>query len=285
MNRIFIILFVVAFGLYSCGDSEYNASDEEVAEVLEYYEADDYIEEEVDEWSEVSEKNNYLYLSQIMTLLERDYQTDNEIYSKNFAENFQNKYQSSDFDYTANKPKKSYWQQLMDKLDAFLDWLLGTSAVKDVNKVTYWGFRILSVLVIGAVIYFIIRLFLMKDGNWVFSKSAANMGVQIGDLEENIHELDFPSLIAKYESENQYRVAVRYWFLYLLKTMVDKELIEWDPEKTNRDYVNLLQGKRYQKSFKKLAYVFDNVWYGKRELNTEKYEFHKKEFQSVIDSL
>ena len=44
------------------------------------------------------------------------------------------------------------------------------------------------------------------------------------------------ALISEAESNNNYRLAIRYYYLWLLKGLSEKEIIDYDPEKTNSDY-------------------------------------------------
>ncbi len=100
-------------------------------------------------------------------------------------------------------------------------------------------------------------------------------------ITENIHELDLLSLIKNYEDKKEYRSAIRYQFLYLLKLMTDKNMLEWDPEKTNRDYVRMLSGNALQSDFQKLSFVFENVWYGERTIGENEYTIFRKQYQQT----
>ncbi|MBW7868747.1 MAG: DUF4129 domain-containing protein [Brumimicrobium sp.] len=230
-------------------------------------------------------QEQYLYAEDVDSLLNSDYQTVNTVYPQKFKNKFQDKYTSEAFNYNTIKPQKSIWQIWMDKLGEFLDNLFKSSHIDGINNFTLWIFRIFSILLVGVVLYFLIRFLLQKNGNWIFTKKGIGIDPETEDITENIHVINFPTLIGKYEQLEDYRTAVRYWFLYVLKSMTDKDLIEWDPEKTNRDYMQLLLGSKYHRDFQELARIFDYIWYGKREINQADYVNYKSKYQRVLHNL
>ena len=97
---------------------------------------------------------------------------------------------------------------------------------------------------------------------------------------ENIHEINFPESILGFERSGDYRSAIRYHFLFVLKKLSDKKRINWNPEKTNKDYVRELKADHLQEEFSKLSYIFDYVWYGEFSIDEESYEKFKEQYQS-----
>lgn len=110
------------------------------------------------------------------------------------------------------------------------DWFQSNS-LRGANDLFYVLLRIIAIVLIGFVLYVIIRFVLSRNGNWVFSKKSKKLNPEDRTITENIHELDLPSLIKNYEDKKEYRSALRYQFLYLLKLMTDKNMLEWDPKR------------------------------------------------------
>ncbi|MEI7487385.1 MAG: hypothetical protein WCJ72_08235 [Chryseobacterium sp.] len=48
----------------------------------------------------------------------------------------------------------------------------------------------------------------------------------------------------------------------MLKKLSDKKSINWNPEKTNKDYVTELKVPNLKNEFSNLSYIFEYVWYG-----------------------
>jgi hypothetical protein len=79
---------------------------------------------------------------------------------------------------------------------------------------------------------------------------------------ENIHELDFNTLLDEAVQQQDYRRAIRLYYLHTLKQLTDRELIHWQPGKTNRSYIRELQAKALRTDFEKITALFEYVWYG-----------------------
>jgi hypothetical protein len=80
-------------------------------------------------------------------------------------------------------------------------------------------------------------------------KKNRKINIKNQDLEENIHEINFPEAILKLEKQHDYRSAIRYHFLQALKKLSDKNLITWNPEKTNRDYLREIEKQSIEGRF------------------------------------
>ena len=117
-----------------------------------------------------------------------------------------------------------------------------------------------------------------KNGNLFFSKKNKKLNIPNQNLQENIHEINFPESIVNFERQQDYRSAVRYQFLLVLKKLADQKIIIWNPEKTNKDYLLELKKPQLKNNFKGLIHIFDYVWYGEFEINEEKYQQLKKKF-------
>ncbi|WP_407482110.1 DUF4129 domain-containing protein [Elizabethkingia meningoseptica] len=213
------------------------------------------------------------------SLLKNGYTSENTVYPGDFETRFQEKYKGNEFDYSVNKPKESLWQKFKKWLGSLLESLFYNDNVRGVNGMFYTLLRIVAIVLIGFVLYIIIKFILERNGNWIFSKKSKKLNPEERVIAENIHELDIPYLIKEYETKKDYRSATRYQFLYLLKRMTDKKMLEWDPEKTNKDYIRMLDGNILQKDFQKLSFVFENVWYGERNLTELEYAAFREEYQ------
>lgn len=212
------------------------------------------------------------------SLLKKNPISNNPVYAKSFEPNFREKYKGDEFDYKKVKNEKSFWQKLIERIISFLESIFGHI---DPNKTTqYTGnvFRLFVVIIVGFVLYFFIRFFMNKNGNFFFSKKSKNFNANNQNLQENIHEINFPEAITKFENEKQYRSAVRYRFLLVLKKLNDQKHIVWNPEKTNQDYLAELKQTNLKDEFEELIYIFDYVWYGEFEVKEAQYHKFRQKF-------
>lgn len=212
------------------------------------------------------------------SLVKTNYSTDNVLYPKNFAPNFKSKYKGEQFNYEVLKPQES----LLDKIKRKISQLL-SKIFKDIdpNKATNYTTNILrffGIVIIGFLLFILIRYLMSKDGNFLFGKKNRKIKITSHDIEENIHEINFPERILQLEKQQDYRSAIRYHFLYSLKKLTDKNLINWNPEKTNRDYLRELKNKNLQEDFRRVIYVYDYIWYGEFDAQEKEYQHYKTYF-------
>ena len=141
-----------------------------------------------------------------------------------------------------------------------------------------------NVLIYGLMIFGVLMLifqFLRVSPQSILSRSSASIAVDIEDG-ENIHEINFDKLIQQSAAQQNYRLAVRFWYLKMLKIMSDGEMIQWQINKTNYDYYYELKQQTIRNEFLTLTNTFENAWYGNHELSTERYDEAQSSFQSFF---
>lgn len=89
--------------------------------------------------------------------------------------------------------------------------------------------------------------------------------------EENIEEADFEELTRQALEAGNYKVAVRYQFLDVLKRLDAARMIRWEPYKTNFEYLLEIKNPEVKKHFRNAALVFDYIWYGNLNLTKQQY--------------
>lgn len=103
---------------------------------------------------------------------------------------------------------------------------------------------------------------------------------------ENIEDLDVNSLLHKTIAEGNFRLALRLYFLGLLKELNQQGVIVWKKDKTNHDYLSELSGKDfYYDEVRKLTLAYEQVWYGEHRLTTELYQQLFAEFENLHQKL
>ncbi|WP_106916773.1 DUF4129 domain-containing protein [Chryseobacterium aurantiacum] len=206
--------------------------------------------------------------------------TENTVYPKEFKKNIPSRYKGNEFDYSVSKPRESFWQKLVRKIDRVLQSIFGETVFTKSSEFTVALVRLFAILLVGFLLYFIIKYVLGKDGNFIFGKKNKKLDLNVEELHENIHEINFPESIANFERAGDYRSAVRYQFLFILKKLSDKKLINWNPEKTNKDYVAELKAPNLKNEFSDLSYIFDYVWYGEFNIDEQSYQKFKNQYQA-----
>ncbi len=72
----------------------------------------------------------------------------------------------------------------------------------------------------------------------------------------------FKKLIAQALEQKDYRGAVRYYYLFILKELSERELIDYEFDKTNADYLQELIATQLKQGFQRVTKLYDYIWYG-----------------------
>ncbi len=209
-------------------------------------------------------------------------QSDSLFHNSRKFGNLKEKYTDNDFNYIEKtKIDTSAWDRFWSAVGQFLrdlfDFGNGAKALSGIEI----AMKIIAFLVIIFVIYLIVKVIINKEGGWIFGKSAKK--IKVSEItEEDIHSMDFSSAITKAKNEKNLRLANRYYYLWLLKSFSDKEIIEWDIEKTNADYLNEISNLELKNEFQFLSYVYEHSWYGEFELSKTDFERTETTFQKLI---
>lgn len=214
---------------------------------------------------------------------EKDIQIDSStVEAKTFSKNFKKKYTDPEFVYEKKAPEKGLWDHFKEWLASIFRRIFTFENTKASLSFVAILLRILAVLVIVLVIYLIAKALINKEGQWIFGKNANKRTVYYSDIEKNIHLLDFEKLIQESILSGEKRIAIRYYYLWLLKVMAQNNYIEWDIEKTNSDYLYELQRPVHKEEFTYLSYLYNYIWYGEFELDENAFTKAENRFKNAL---
>ena len=202
-----------------------------------------------------------------------------------FKTNFKEKYKTSDFQYEVKIDEKSLWDRFKEWLAYWFKKIFGLSNTKVSGDYVEITLKVIACLIVAYVIYLIVKIILNKEGQWVFGKSTTKKIIHDDDIEKNLIHVDFEKLIKETLKEGNNRLAVRYYYLWILKRLSEKNIIEWHAEKTNTDYLYEIQSADLKTDFQYLSYLYNYIWYGEFEMTEHTFLHAKKAFENTIQSL
>lgn len=202
-----------------------------------------------------------------------------------FEEGFQEKYTDDEFIYEVKVKELSAWERFKEWLYDLFERLFNSSSRENTEDIVEIILKVLAAAIIIFVIYLIVKAIMNGEGNWVFGKSSDKKVINYEEIEKNIHLVDFEKLIKETLKNGENRLAIRYYYLWLLKIMSAKQLIEWDVEKTNSDYLYEIKNTTIQSQFEYVSYLYNYIWYGEFELDEVTFIKAKKAFDNLINSL
>jgi hypothetical protein len=210
---------------------------------------------------------------------------DTELRDKRVYENLKEKYASNDFIYERSIENSGWWSRFKKWLSDFFKDLFDLNSDAQASDITDIALKIFYVVIFLLVVYFIVKAIINKEGNWVFGKSSDKRIIPVTDIENNIYETDFETLISNAEGENNYRLAIRYYYLWLLKTLSKAEIIDYDVEKTNSDYYFEIAQEDTKKEFSYTSYLYNYIWYGEFDIDEAQFNKAKNAFTQFLNSI
>lgn len=187
--------------------------------------------------------------------------------------------EKGDFAYAKDKKKKepNLWlQNLKKSIREFFQKSFGAGMFN--------GGKIMTALMYSLAIFAFILIFwgLMKlrakEVFWSYPKPLEN--TDFSEIETKIDDIDFQKLIQTAFENGDYRMCVRWMYLETLKLLHQKQLIAWQPSKTNYDYADELRQTPFRNDFLANTRTFEYVFYGNYPLDAEKYMQAVHQFQA-----
>jgi preprotein translocase subunit SecG len=224
--------------------------------------------------------------SKKIVFTEKDIKIDTDtITLKTFPVNLKKKYSDNDFVYEFKTPEKNAWDRFKEWLSNIIKSIFDLGSNTAASSATSLLIRIIGVLIIIFVIYMIVKSILNKEGSWIFGKNSDKKIIDYSEIEKNLRLVDFEKLIENTLKSGDNRLSIRYYYLWLLKKLSANEIIVWDLEKTNSDYLYEIKNPAQKQDFEYLSYIYNNIWYGEFELDENTFEKAKQAFQKSIKSL
>jgi len=173
------------------------------------------------------------------------------------------------------KPSSTIWDKIFQWINDFFKFI--DRGGKSVSYIFY-------AIIFAILIFVIIKLLGLKyQGLFIRSKKITDPDLEVFD--EDIHAINFNEIIENAVKNGNYRTAVRYLYIKFLKTLTDNELIEWEINKTNKDYYKEMKNTEYFSVFKRLTFVYEYVWYGEFEIDNVRFAVYNDDFNQVFKKI
>lgn len=190
------------------------------------------------------------------------------------------------FDYEVVESDPTWWDDFKtwigNLLLRFFEWIFG---IEEAAGALAAFLKILPYILLFLLLYLLIRFFINVNSSSPANTSSKSPFVGLTEEEHIIKNEDIQLLIQKALSDKDYRLAVRFYYLYILQLMSAQELIDWQLQKTNHDYENEIKKPELKNAFTKITRLYDYVWYGDFSIDESQYQKAEVIFLSVQKSL
>lgn len=200
----------------------------------------------------------------------------------NFAQNttkefneIKEKYSSKQFQYTVEPPPKTPKDVDFTWLDRLFSFL---------NKINWeyvlYGFIGLVFLLVLYKLYQNGLIFKYKKEHAIDSEEE-----HFNFIEENLLNVDLNEWIKTAKSTQNYRLAIRYYHYLNTQNLAQKDLLNWDPKKTNQQLAHQIKNQKIKTFFEQNTSIFYQVWFGNFEIDQEKFEEFEQYFNQLNDMI
>jgi hypothetical protein len=107
----------------------------------------------------------------------------------------------------------------------------------------------------------------------------------IDDVVEDIHETDLDRFLREALASDNYKMAIRIYYLMIIKELADKKLIAWKKDKTNNIYVREMRTTEYYQNFREITRNFERAWFGEKEVEQADFQKLQPQFQGFVSSI
>lgn len=134
---------------------------------------------------------------------------------------------------------------------------------------------------IGVIIYYVIQ----NQSKKVDKTPLPSDDEIIEKIEEDIEQSDIDSYLSRAIAEGNYSLAIRLYYLNILKSLSRKGVIKWKKDKTNRAYFYEIKDQPLRNDFRELTNIFERVWYGNVVLEQWEFESLAPVFEIFTDKI
>ena len=108
---------------------------------------------------------------------------------------------------------------------------------------------------------------------------------ELDEIEENLMEAELQTPIQKAIEDGNYALAIRLYYLAILREMTEKELLKWKKEKTNFEYLRELGSHPLRGEFKEVTRIFERVWYREEPLSRNDFSQIQPKFKGLLNKV
>lgn len=143
------------------------------------------------------------------------------------------------------------------------------------------GFMILCAL---ALIYYIVKNTTLSSGNAEVTNQLQPQK-QLQHIERNLNKSDLEKALDAALAANDYRTAIRIYYLMVIKELSNKQWIKWKQDKTNGEYLREMLVRDEYQTFMQITVNFEKVWYGDVTIDEDRFSSMRPTFDHFIQQI
>lgn len=187
---------------------------------------------------------------------------------------------SKGYDYSNEKEKKAATEE--ENTDVTI-----SERTTSQKKVPTFAGEVLKYSLFGLVIlvlaFIVIRL--IAGGSVFGNKKVEKEKIfTLEDIEDNLHEVDVESFLNNALLQRDFRLAIRLYYLAILKELSLSGKILWKKDKTNGVYLREMYSHPNITDFRETTYIYEYVWFNETmPFGTDDFEKARPVFRNMLN--
>ena len=167
---------------------------------------------------------------------------------------------------------KQLWVFIMNKIEELISF---SKAIPLIFKILIWGL----------IIFFIFIIITQTQLYQLFysDNEIETPGYIITKSDEEF--VDYDDAIRQFKARQQFRNAIRVFYLKVINGLFMQGYIQFSKEKTNFDYLHDLTNDELKSQFSAITFIYNHVWYGDVEINEDQFLMLEPNFQSFYATI
>ena len=142
-------------------------------------------------------------------------------------------------------------------------------------------FKIIAYIAIFLLVAFILY---MVFSNIQTDKKIISSETVYNEIED-IKDIDSHAIYKNAIAEGNYLLAIRMHFIMCLQQLDKQERIDWEKEKTNRDYYRQISETEIKRSFRDIANIFERCCYADVTLDLQEFNSYDQRFLDFLNQV
>lgn len=135
---------------------------------------------------------------------------------------------------------------------------------------------------VGILLYWLITAQRPTKDKKIDNLDEHNSAQLLEQIEENIHESNIDKFILQAIAQQQYALAIRLYYLNILKELSIRNMIKWKKDKTNQTYIQEIKDLSYQEQLSNITPTYERIWYGNTILDIALFSAVEPAFKSLL---
>lgn len=164
--------------------------------------------------------------------------------------------------------------------------------IEQANQIPLWfrlvsqeWFKVLIWLLIAGGFATVLIWYLVSLEVHLFKKTPKSLTSPAYEEGADIFTIDYDAEIKNAVQQQNYRLAIRLYYLQLLKELAQRNMIQYQTGFTNADYIRQLSTTNYYKTFFRLTRHFEYCWYGQMPINSANFNMVQHDFETFKQQL